>query len=140
MSLILNFALHGHSTTSDRIPICRDYRRIEHLDRFESEGLDEEPEEVLDEEEQFAARAAAEREMDQREGRAGGQLPRALEGEMGAMNTLRLKLKFPSIALHYIEDLEDSQFFRTRRDRRRRGVSPGPSDTEDDMVSETPSI
>jgi hypothetical protein len=58
----------------------RDYRAIDHLDRYESEGLTEDAEDVLDEEGVFAARRAADREMDNREGRE-GRLPRALEGE-----------------------------------------------------------
>ena len=58
----------------------RDYRAIDHLDRYESEGLEDDAEEVLDEEGRYAARANADREMDERQRRAGGQLPRALEG------------------------------------------------------------
>lgn len=89
--------------------MAADYRAIDHLDRYESEGLDEEPEEELDEDLQFAARRNAEREMDAREGRE-GRLPRALE-----------------------ED--DDEYFRDRRDRRRRqrGVSPALSEQEEDI-------
>ncbi|GAX74193.1 hypothetical protein CEUSTIGMA_g1642.t1 [Chlamydomonas eustigma] len=88
----------------------QDYRRIEHLDRYESEGLEDDAEEVLEEDDLYAARAAAEREIDARRARAGGQLPAALE-----------------------EDAEDSEYFRERRDRRRRrGVSPGYSDHEEE--------
>lgn len=57
----------------------RDYRPIAHLDAYESDGLDEEPGE-LDMEAEFAARAAADRDLDERD-RRGGVLPRALEGE-----------------------------------------------------------
>jgi len=60
----------------------RDYRAIDHLDRYESEGLEDDAEEVLDEDGQYAARLAAERELDDRQRRAGGFLPRALEGEV----------------------------------------------------------
>ncbi|KAG1677625.1 hypothetical protein FOA52_010406 [Chlamydomonas sp. UWO 241] len=92
----------------------QDYRAMDHLDRYESEGLEEDVDEELDEEGMLAARAAAERELDQRQRRAAGGLPTALDGG----------------------DEDDSQYFRERRDSRRRarrGESPGLSDDGEDQ-------
>ena len=62
--------------------IRSDYRPNERLDNYEADGIDNDVEEELDEDELFAARAAADRELDERQRRAGGLLPRALEGEI----------------------------------------------------------
>jgi hypothetical protein len=62
----------------------RDYRANSQLDGYEEEGLDEDPEEVLDLDDLLAARRAADRELTRRDrqrgvrGRAG--LPAALAG------------------------------------------------------------
>lgn len=73
----------GHATGTSRAAfsphLSRDYRQIDHLDNYESEGLEEDVDEQLDEEGMFAARAAAERELDERSRRAGGGV-RALDG------------------------------------------------------------
>lgn len=65
----------------------RDYRRIEHLDAYEQEGIDEDVEDDMDEEQRFAARQAAEAQLarrDRREGmRTGRALPAALAGGGG---------------------------------------------------------
>ena len=70
---------------------CRDYRPNEVLDAYEEEGIDEAPDaEDVTLEEQLAARARAERELnkrDRRENRRG--LPGALEG--GQFCTSRLQ-------------------------------------------------
>jgi Mini-chromosome maintenance protein 2 len=62
-----------------------DYRPMEHLDRYENVGIDEDFEEDLTEEEALAARRAAELDLarrDAREGRLAGRrrLPAALDG------------------------------------------------------------
>eukprot|EP00887_Chlorella_sp_A99_P006785 scaffold2.g6785.t1 len=65
-----------------------DYRPMQHLDQYEGDGLDEGFVDDVTEEERFAARAAAERELarrDQVEGRLTGRrrgLPAALEEEL----------------------------------------------------------
>ncbi len=118
----------------------RDYRRIEHLDNYEAEGLEDDAEEVLDEEGLFAARAAAEREIDERERRRTGQaLPRALEGESSPSPSQQGKSSGSSVLNYFAmrtgdDDDDDSQAFRRERDRRsrRRGVSPALSDHEED--------
>ena len=68
----------------------RDYRPLEHLDRYEREGIDDQFLDDVTEEERFAARLAAERELAERdavEGRLTGRrrgLPAALEGAHAA--------------------------------------------------------
>lgn len=65
-----------------------DYRAMEHLDRYEREGIDDQFIDDVTEEERFAARLAAERELADRdvlEGRLTGRrrgLPAALEEEL----------------------------------------------------------
>lgn len=65
---------------------CSDYRPMEHLDRYEGDGIDDGYVDDVTEEERFAARLAAERELAERdvvEGRLTGRrrgLPAALEG------------------------------------------------------------
>lgn len=67
--------------------VCRDYRPMEHLDRYEARGIDDAFIDDVTEEERFAARLAAERELAERdvvEGRLTGRrrgLPAALEGK-----------------------------------------------------------
>lgn len=69
---------------------CRDYRPMEHLDRYEATGMDDAFIDDVTEEERFAARLAAERELAERdvvEGRLTGRrrgLPAALEGARAA--------------------------------------------------------
>jgi len=62
----------------------RDYRPMEHLDAYDARGIDEEEQEELNEDEQIAARQAAEAQLerrDRREGvRTGRALPAALAG------------------------------------------------------------
>ncbi|KAL6761861.1 minichromosome maintenance protein 2 [Haematococcus lacustris] len=63
----------------------QDYRPNAALDNYEADGLDEEVEDVLEEDELFAARRKAEEEMSRRDRRAGVQggraVPRALAGD-----------------------------------------------------------
>lgn len=69
---------------------CSDYRPMEHLDRYEGDGIDDGYVDDITEEERFAARLAAERELAERdlvEGRLTGRrrgLPAALEGACAA--------------------------------------------------------
>lgn len=46
---------------------CRDYRPMEHLDRYEADGIDEHFIEEVTAEEMMAARMAAERELEERD-------------------------------------------------------------------------
>ena len=62
--------------------MCRDYRDMGHLDRYEAEGIDAEFQDAAPAEDVMAARMSAERELrkrDVREARRRG-LPGALEG------------------------------------------------------------
>ena len=61
----------------------RDYRNLEHLDRYESEGIDSQFEESALPEDQMRARLAAEAELERRDQRRrrGRRLPGALEGD-----------------------------------------------------------
>ncbi len=77
---------HCHNRLKSDCLTFRDYRPNEVLDAYEEEGIDEAPEaEDITLEEQLAARARAERELnkrDRRENRHG--LPGALEGDLKA--------------------------------------------------------
>ena len=60
---------------------CSDYREMPELDVYEVAGLDEDVSE-LDADAQYAARAAAEAELDRRDNRSRRRgLPTALDGE-----------------------------------------------------------
>ncbi len=88
------YSTHWHKSCHLTGPCLthRDYRPNEVLDAYEEEGIDEAPEaEDVTLEEQLAARARAERELnkrDRRENRRG--LPGALEGIYSKKQDVRL--------------------------------------------------
>jgi hypothetical protein len=132
--------------------LCRDYRRIDELDRLESEGLGSEPSEVLNEEEQIAARQAAEAQLDRRDRREGVRTGRALPAALAGASCQpqfqpRGQLCLISLCLHlegeaWVHaachaglDSEGETDDDEMRQRRRRGSQDsGPSDVEPDEV------
>mmetsp|Transcript_21527 Transcript_21527/g.59641 ORF Transcript_21527/g.59641 Transcript_21527/m.59641 type:complete len:901 (+) Transcript_21527:61-2763(+) len=94
--------------------MAQDYRPMEHLDTYEQVGIDEEEEDGLNEEEQIAARLAAEAQLERRDRREGVRTGRAL----------------PAALAGYDSEGETEDFEDMRRRRQRRG-SFGATFSED---------